>query len=446
MTDRFPPVSTASWAPPPAPWRPSPPPPPAPSRGRDFKSRDALVTALAVIIGFLLMAGALAATIRVGSDSGDLLAGRASSGLVPGASGRTAPTVPPSSTGQPATTAPATTRPGGVAPVSPLAVPPVTPSPVTPRRPNLSPAQIAGMVNPAVVDIDTRLAFQHAIAAGTGMILTSNGVVLTNNHVIDGATAIAAVSVGTGRRYPAHVLGVDPTADVALIQLDGASGLPTVTTSTFTVAAGDPVVAIGNAGGLGGAPSVTTGTVAAINQSIIASDPAAGTSEQLDGLIETTALLQPGDSGGPLANGAGQVIGMDTAAAVANQSTTTVSFAIPIGQALAIARQIQAGQASSTIHLGLPPFLGVQVTTGAGAFGRAGALVTGVVAGGPAAAAGVTQGSVIIAINGQSIDSGPTLTAVLHQFRPGDSVTLNWIGPAGASRSARVTLGTGPAD
>jgi S1-C subfamily serine protease len=191
---------------------------------------------------------------------------------------------------------------------------------------------------------------------------------------------------------------------------------------------------------------VTTGTVEATGQSIIASDPAAGTSEQLDGLIETSAGLQPGDSGGALVNGTGQIIGMNTAASESNQSATQASFAIPIQQALAVARQVQGGQSSGTVRLGLPPLLGVQVIVGAGAGGRSGVLVAAVVPGGPAATAGVAVGSLIVTLAGQSIGSPPDLTAVLNQFHPGDTVTLGWIGPGGGNRSAQVALGSGPAD
>ena len=405
------------------------------------------MVALGAVIAVLLLTAGVAVAVKTTGPRAHSAAGHTSAGSTgpSGSGGSPAPSSPPAGGGQPSTTSPPSTRPG-VAPVSPLSVPPVTTPPVNPHPLRLPTTVVAAMVNPAVVDIDTRLAFQHAIAAGTGMVLSANGVVVTNNHVIDGATSISAVSVGNGKSFPAHVLGVDPTADVAVIQLEGASGLATVATSTATPNPGDPVVAIGNAGGAGGAPSVTTGTVVATDQSIIASDPASATSEQLDGLIETDAVLQPGDSGGPLVSGAGQVIGMDTAASVSNQPSGGVSFAIPIGQVLAIARQITAGQSSATIHLGLPPLLGVSVTTGNGLGGRTGVLVTTVVVGGPAAVAGVTNGSLIVSLQGQAIESPSALTRVLRQFHPGDTVTLNWIGPAGVSRSARVVLGTGPAD
>jgi S1-C subfamily serine protease len=331
--------------------------------------------------------------------------------------------------------------PSSLSPVGPLAVPPGTVPAVTPQRPGLAPAVIAAMVNPAVVDINARLTYQHAIAAGTGMVLTASGIVLTNNHVIAGATSITARSVGTGRTYTAHVVGVSAAADVAVLQVDGASGLAAITAGdSSAVAPGDPVVAIGNAGGAGGTPSVTTGTVEAVNQSIIASDPSAGTSEALDGLIESNAGLQPGDSGGPLVDGTGQVIGMNTAAAAATRagSSVNVSFAIPIHRALSVAQQLQSGQVGATVHLGLPAFLGVRIA-------GPGAVVSGVVNASPAAGAGLVAGDTITAIDGTVVDSGEALTAAMARFHPGQSVIVAWMARSGLLRSARVTLAAGPA-
>jgi S1-C subfamily serine protease len=406
---------------------------------------DALMMALAVIIAALLAGGTVAVAV-VGSDTPSRVATR------PGLAGATtttepntsAPVTTPSTTTAP--TIPPTTPPSSVAPVSPLSVPPVTAPPVTEQPLTVSPSDVAAIVNPAVVDIDAGLAYQNAAAAGTGMILTSSGIVVTNNHVIDGATTLGAVAVGTGKVYSARVLGVDPTEDVAVLQLVGASGLPTIRVATTTVRPGQPVVAIGNALGAGGEPSVTSGSVVALNQSILARDLGAGTSEQLTGLIESNVILQPGDSGGPLANRLGEVVGMDTAASEADVSTVSESFSIPIARVVAIANQIEAGQASSTVHLGVPPFIGVQVASGAGAGGRVGALVTAVVAGGPAAGVHVGAGDLLTAINGQAIDSPESLASVLRQFSPGTTIALTWIDPTGASHNASVTLAAGPAD
>ena len=159
------------------------------------------------------------------------------------------------------------------------------------------------------------MAIQDATAKGTGIVLTSNGEILTNNHVINGATSVSVTDIGNGKTYKATVVGYDESHDIAVLQLSGASGLTTATTGdSSTVNVGDSVVALGNAGGAGGTPSVAAGAVTALNQSITASDESSGSSEQLTGLIETNADIQAGDSGGPLVNSHGQVIGIDTAA------------------------------------------------------------------------------------------------------------------------------------
>ena len=416
-----------------APWQPAPPAPPTPPPSRLPNGSDAVLLALAVVIVILLIVGGVGAAVVPTAHSHASASSKVKTGRVT----TTTTTTPASSS---------TTSPSGVAPGSPLSVPPVSVPSVNARPLTLSPSAISAIVIPAIVDVDTRLGYQHAIAAGTGMILSPTGLVMTNNHVVNGATTVSAVSIGTGHTYSARVVGVDPTIDVAVIQLIGASGLPTVSISGSAATPGDGVVAIGNAGGVGGAPSVTSGTVEALDQSIIANDPAEGTAEQLNGLIATSAGLQPGDSGGPLVNGKGEVVGMDTAASEANQTTTGVGFAIPIAQALAIAHQIEAGQASSTIRLGLPPFLGVEVMTGTATGGQVGAQISGTVAGGPADAAGLAINDVIVAVDGNTVSSSASLTTVLRQYVPGEAVTVTFVDSSGTSHSVRVVLGTGPAD
>ena len=147
------------------------------------------------------------------------------------------------------------------------------------------------------------------------MVISSNGLVLTNNHVIDQSTSVSAQLVTSGRTYTAKVIGYNSTDDVALLQLVGASGLKTVSLSNSGEAkVGEAVLALGNAGGRGGLPSTAQGTIQALNQSIKASDQGANTTEDLHGMLETDAPIQEGDSGGPLVNASGQVVGMDTAA------------------------------------------------------------------------------------------------------------------------------------
>ena len=244
----------------------------------------------------------------------------------------------------------------------------------------LTTSQIAAKVDPGLVDVVTTLGYQGGKAAGTGMVLTSTGEVLTNNHVIDGATSIKATDVGNGRTYTAKVVGYDKTRDVAVLQLQNASGLQTVTLSSAAPQSGQKVVALGNALGKGGTPSVVSGRINGLGQSITASDQGAGDSEQLTGMIGHNAPIQPGDSGGALVNTEGEVIGMNTAASDSSSSgspsqssqtqAATQAFAIPITRASSIAGQIEAGTASSTVHIGATAFLGVETSpSGAGSFG-----------------------------------------------------------------------------
>jgi S1-C subfamily serine protease len=244
----------------------------------------------------------------------------------------------------------------------------------------LSTSQIAARVDPALVDVVSTDGDQSAESAGTGIVLSANGLILTNNHVINGATSIKVTDIGNGKTYTATVVGYDATQDVAVLQLQGASGLTVASLgNSSTVQTGNNVVALGNAGGKGGTPSVAAGQVTALNQSITASDELSGESEQLSGLIETNANIQPGDSGGSLVNSYGQVIGMDTAASSSqsgesSQSTQTQAFAIPINAATSIAQQIEAGDASSTIHIGATAFLGLEIQSSSDSSGSGSGL------------------------------------------------------------------------
>jgi S1-C subfamily serine protease len=336
----------------------------------------------------------------------------------------------------------------------------------------LTTAQIASKVNPGLVDVVSTLGYQNGKAAGTGMVLTSSGEVLTNNHVIDGATSIKVTDVGNGRTYSAKVVGYDKSHDVAVLQMLSASGLNTVSLSSSGVQGGQKVVALGNALGKGGTPSVATGKVTGTGRTITASDETAGNAEQLKGLIQTNAGIQPGDSGGPLVNTQGDVVGMNTAAS-SNISTTgfgsqserpaTQAFAIPITQAASIADQIEAGKASTTVHIGATGFLGISVDSSSagstGGFGgfygnnggndgsaASGAPVAGVVSGSAAAQAGLTQGDVITSVAGHTITSSKGVSSALAGHHPGDKVTIGWTDQAGQSHTATVPLGSGPAD
>jgi S1-C subfamily serine protease len=320
----------------------------------------------------------------------------------------------------------------------------------------LTTAQIARQTDPGVVDIVSNLGLQQAESAGTGLVLTPSGEILTNNHVIKGATAIKVIDIGNGRTYQAKVVGYDQSRDIAVLQLAGASGLQTTALGdSATVRSGDKVVALGNAGGKGGTPSVAVGRVAGLNASIMASDQGAGTVERLTGLIHHTAPIQPGDSGGPLVNTAGKVIGIDTAASASagfqfQTNQRTQAFAIPINAAVALAHQIEAGQASDTVHIGATGLLGVGVMSADQAAANgvpagSGAVVQQAIPGTPAARAGITGGDVIVAAGGHRISGPNGLQAALERFHPGNRVTVTWADQFGQTHSATVTLANGPA-
>jgi S1-C subfamily serine protease len=306
----------------------------------------------------------------------------------------------------------------------------------------------ASPIGTGVVVIDTALGYQGGIAAGTGMVLTRSGEVLTNNHVIRGATSIRIVVPGTKHAYSAKVVGYDLSDDVAVLKAVGASNLKTVSTAASSkLTRGQAVTAVGNANGTGKLTSAR-GSITRMGQSIVVNDDQGG-SESLSGLIETNAALQPGDSGGPLLNRSGKVIGMDTAASsgFVFRSTATQSFAIPIAKALSIAKQIESGHATTRVHVGSTAFLGIQAQSavGPGGVSSPGVLVAGVVPGGPAAAAGLSPGDVITAIDGRTMTSPSSVTSYLLTKKPGTKVTIAYLDELGASHSVSVTLASGPA-
>jgi len=292
-----------------------------------------------------------------------------------------------------------------------------------------------------LVYINTTVDYGVGQAAGTGMILTSDGEILTNHHVVEGATAISVQVVSTGKTYRAAVIGYDSAHDVAVLQLQNASGLTTIKPDTSSaVQVGDKVTGVGNANGDGGPASASAGTVAALNQSITVRSDAGGASERLSGLIKVSADIIAGDSGGALYDSDGEVIGMNTAAS--SGSTDVTGYAIPIDQALTIAAQIENGNESSTVHVGSTGFLGVQM---AQAFGEAdGALVAGTVDGSAAESAGITRGSTITSFNGSSITSASQLSNLVAGVDAGKSVNVSWTDSSGTNHTATVTLKAGP--
>jgi S1-C subfamily serine protease len=333
--------------------------------------------------------------------------------------------------------------------------------PQTNSAPNIDVNAVAAKVQPGMVDIYTQLS-SGLSGAGTGVILTPQGEVLTNNHVIDGSISIAVELLATGQRYAATVVGTVPTEDLAVLQIQGVNGVanfPTVPLGkSSTVKVGDPIVALGNAGGVGGAPHTVSGTVQALNQTITATDIDGSHPETLSGLIQIDAPLEPGDSGGPLVNKSGQVVGIDTAASATRRfrgAGDSVGFAIPIDRALGLVAQIDSGQASSTVHLGVPGQLGVVMSDPApaiagGANGTdpsaAGVTVAEVMPGSPAANAGVVAGDTLTDVDGQPATTPDAVSAQIKQHRSGDKINFSWTDGANRRRTATVVLAAGPAD
>jgi S1-C subfamily serine protease len=297
-------------------------------------------------------------------------------------------------------------------------------------------------VGSGVVVIETNLAYQGGQAAGTGMVLTSSGEILTNNHVIRGATDIKVVVPKTGQSYSAQVVGYDVSHDVALLRASGASNLKTISQGdSGSVNPGQSVQAVGNAGGTGRL-TFASGTVTNVDRAITVSDEQGGNPEHLSGLIETNAAVRPGDSGGPLLNSSGQVIGMDTAASASNdvaQTTTNDGYAIPINNAMSIAKQIESGNGSGTVHVGGTAFLGVEYS-----YSGSGAVISAVVPGSGAEAAGLSPGDLILSVGGHTISSPVDLSNVVLTQKPGASISAVYVDQTGSTQTTNLTLASGP--
>ncbi|HEX6450988.1 MAG TPA: S1C family serine protease [Trebonia sp.] len=356
---------------------------------------------------------------------------------------------------------------------------------------------VINKVKPGMVIINSSLQYNSEAGAGTGMVINPNGLVLTNNHVIESSTNLSATVVATGKTYRASVVGYDKTGDIALIKLQDASGLRTVPIgNSSAVKSGDSVVALGNAQGQGNIVPAA-GQITGTNQTITASDQGGEiSSETLHGMLQTSANIVAGDSGGPLSNSSGQVIGMDTAgdSVSMGEQAPSAGFAIPINTALSVAREIAAGHASSTISIGYPPFIGIYIASGNssnpqqqaaqqeqsggsgnpfGGFGgsgggsgsagpscytsnanlqipqtiaptSSGTLVDGVICGSPAAAAGLTGGAVITAVDGQAAGSPQHLGGILAKLKPGDTAAISWVSPSGQQTTSTLHLVAGP--
>lgn len=285
-----------------------------------------------------------------------------------------------------------------------------------------------------VVLIDT--VTTSGAAAGTGLVIDASGLVLTNYHVVGSSTSVRATVATTGETYDATVLGHDAVADIALLQLRGASGLPTVTLDDDDQpAVSDEVTAVGNARGQGYL-SAATGTVKALDQSITTDTTPTATGEKLSGLIRTDAAVVGGYSGGALLDDEDEVVGITTAAATGGAAQ---SYAVPIDDALDIAGQIEDGRESADVQVGPSPYLGVVIDDAAG-----NVQVVRVEHGSAAGAAGVRAGAVITALDDTSVASLEALRTALAGYQPGDPAVLHWTDASGSSHRGTVTLGESP--
>ena len=296
-------------------------------------------------------------------------------------------------------------------------------------------AEASSAQQTGIVTIDTVVDYGQARAAGSGIVLSSDGLVLTNHHVIEGATTVTVTVESTGLSYQAEVVGSDASHDVAVLKLEDASGLtPAPIDDDHDLAVGDQVTAVGNANG-GGELLAASGTVTGLGETITAGSEATGEGETLSNLIEANVDVVSGDSGGAMLDAEGEVVGMTTAASSGTPDIT--GYAVPIDTALSIAQQIESGDESGSVTVGSSAFLGVMI-------GQDG-TISGAVDGSPAAGAGIAAGDTITAVDDTEIASTDDLTQALASHDPGDRVTITWTSPDGSTHTATVTLAAGPA-
>ncbi len=273
-------------------------------------------------------------------------------------------------------------------------------------------------------------------SVGTGVIVSSDGEILTNAHVVNGADEIRVRLAGETEPREARLLAADPGNDLALLRMSGDAFDAAVFADPDSIRLGDEVVAIGFALGLDGDPSVTLGIVSALDRTI-------GTDGAfLDGLIQTDAAISSGNSGGPLVNALGEVVGINTAVArdTATSAATNVGFAISASEALPV---IEALRAQSNGDVRSEGYLGVELDDRRD--GGQGAVIRSVTDGTPAADGGVEAGDLVVAADGATIDGATGLIAAIRDLQPGDSTTITVV-RAGQRLDLTVTLTDRPED
>jgi S1-C subfamily serine protease len=387
------------------------PPPPAPAPTSHTRTRRPTLVAAGTAVALLIGAGGAGFALGRGHD-GDTAGNRLGPGF--GFGGQ----LPGSSESQGGTPF---TGPGSQG---------ATPYGETITGTPASDTQLTGLVR-----VSTTLKYQGGLAAGTGMILTSTGEVVTNHHVVQGATKIRVTVMSTGRQYAATVVGTDAEDDVAVLQLTDASGLSTVETDTSPVSVGEAVTAVGDAGGSLTAFTAARGSVSATDQRITTHSEDGRSSEKLQGLIEISSDVISGDSGGATYDGDGEVVGMTTAASAGGSDI--VGYAIPIARVLQITGDLENGVQNTRYDYGAPAFAGISLAGN-------GTTVGGAFPGTPAQKAGITVGDTITRVGGTPVRTSAALRRAITSYSPGDRVTLVWQDQEGTSHIATVTLIAGP--
>lgn len=310
--------------------------------------------------------------------------------------------------------------------------------------PPLDPVAVATLANPVLVNISAETRPFGVGAAGSGIVLTADGQVLTSHHVVKGADAVTVADIGSGAVYEATVLGYDAHADIALLALRGVSGLAVARVGkSAELRIRDEVLAMGNAGGTGGTPTAIAGRITDLNSTIVALNSADLSRKELTGMIEVAAAVSSGQSGGALVDRNGEIVGVITAASGDPDKTVgrePNGYAVPIDKAMEVVRQIRSGTPTETVHIGPTATLGVLISDGH----PSGARIDVALYGMPARAAGMTNGEVITAIDGHTVNSARALRAAINIRKPDDTVRLDVTGTDGVQRTVMVALALGP--
>lgn len=331
-------------------------------------------------------------------------------------------------------------------PIAAPPLPPLPPPPPAPPPPPLTIEQLTAQVSPTVVTIAAN--FGRFGVAGTGFVVDPDGVVLTNFHVIEEASDVTAVHQGNGLIYEASVLGYDKSRDLAVLQLATAYDLPVASIgSSANVAVGDPVTAVGNADGAGTLVPAP-GRVVALDRKVTAQSSMDGSRNELSGMIQIDADVRAGDSGGPLLDAWGNVIGVDAAGLSdeARETQAPEAYAIPIDDAIAVLDQVREGRSGGTVHVGPTPYLGIgvrDVSTFRSSGPSRGAYVSSVQYDSPAERTGLVRGDVIVSFDGRPVQNSDELTAAMIGRRPGETVGLEWVTEQGVRQQRDVTLERG---